>query len=106
MGEWSELIRRKSADLRSAKSSDSEFDRKFRQLESAEKSAKNERRELSEKSRSADEHFLLTEHTNARHKKSDVENKLEDFKAGFLVFFIIAQKFPRIQNRTRKIYKF
>ena len=67
----------KEKELIQAKSADSEFRKRSQELEMAEKRAKKERSQLVEKNRSADEHFLLTEITNARHKRSDFENEIE-----------------------------
>ena len=71
----------KEKELQQAKSADSGFRKRLDELEIAEKRAKKERSQLVEKNRSADEHFLLTEITNARHKRSDLENEIENFRS-------------------------
>ena len=71
----------KEKELIQANSADSGFLKRLKELEIAEKKAKKERNQLVEKNRSADEHFLLTEITNARHKRSDFENEIESLRS-------------------------
>lgn len=81
VADFNNLKNIKEKELIQAKSANSGFVKRSEELDMAERKAKKERSQLVEKNRSADEHFLLTEITNARHKRSEFENEIENLRS-------------------------